>query len=232
MAYTNYTLTEVQDLLKQKWEGVPFWTNAEATLAINEGLLMWNLCTGFWRNQVTITTTVGNYEYALSASLVFGTRVTFNNVPLSQSSLDEMDWAYPNWQSQSTSTAGVPDTPQTWFPISIDMIGIWPSDGTGGNTLVVDGVAQTPRLVDPSDTINIGNDALNAILGYALHVATLKEGGERFDSTMMFYKLFLKEAAMENEFLMSSQLFRTMIGTDERRQTTPTLTPTSYSKVL
>src|SRR5690242_4402795 len=103
-AYSEYTLTQILQLLAFKYDSVPFWTAEEATDAINEALLMWNLMTGFWKDTVTITTPLtSNWDYALPASIVFGMRVEFNGKPLNLSSRNDMDSGHPGWQSQTTA---------------------------------------------------------------------------------------------------------------------------------
>tara|TARA_R110000868_G_scaffold136724_4_gene349771 strand:- start:2337 stop:3053 length:717 start_codon:yes stop_codon:yes gene_type:complete len=221
-AYEAYTLGDLQTQLAQRADGSPFWTSDESTDAINEALLMWNALTGFWKDTVEVLTTPNNWDYQLSASLVFGSRVEFNNKPLVQASLGDMDYGHPGWQGQTTADGGsVPNTPRNWLPLSIDMIAIWPADAAGSNILKIDGVSATPQLNYIDDYINIGAEELSAILGYALHVMALKEGGARFEGTKGYLQDFLKAAAEENDQLTMSSAFRNFIGTDMNRQTRP-----------
>lgn len=218
--YQSYTLADLQAQLAQRADGSPFWTAAEATDAINEALLTWNSLTGFWKETVTFTTTINNWDYALPASLVFGTRVELDGRVLAQASIGDMDYGHPGWQGQTTADGGsVPTTVRNWLPLSVDMIAIWPADAVGGKTLTVDGVAATPQLTAAGDYIDIGNEELTVILGYALHVMALKEGAERFQATMPYFQDFLRAAAEENDQLQLSSEFRAFIGTDENRQT-------------
>lgn len=233
MAFQSYTLAQIRVMLQQKVEDVPFWTDSEANDAINESLLMWNSLTGFWKGVLDIDTTATNWDYSLPSSIVFGTAVLFDGITMAQSSLTEMDAGKPGWQSQMTSDGGdVPTTPQIWLPLSIDLIAIWPADAVGGHVLTVDGIAQTPRLEADIQFIDIGAEAFNAILGYALHVLALKEGGERFAATVPLFKDFLMEAAEENDQLATSSFYRQFIGIDMNRQEHPTHgTKTDYSSL-
>lgn len=218
--YASYSLANLQAQLAQRADGSPFWTSDEATDAINEALLIWNALTGFWKETISITTTANNWDYALPASLVFGTRVEYEGKSLAQASIGDMDYGHPGWQGQTTASGGsVPTSPRVWLPLSVDMIAIWPADATGGHTLSVDGIAATPQLSASGDYIDIGNEELSAILGYALHVMALKEGGARFEGTMGYLQDFLRAAAEENDQLTMSSEFRNFIGTDENRQT-------------
>ncbi len=221
--YVQYTRAQIRGMLQQRVESVPFWVAAEANDAINEALLMWNALTGLWKGTQIITTTANNWDYALDASMVFGTGVTFDGRSLAQSSLTEMDAGKPLWQSQTTADGGsVPTSPQIWLPMSIDMIAIWPADAVGGHTLSVFGISQTPTMDDDADFIDIGHEQLDVLLGYALHVLSLKEGGERFISTMALLGDFLAAAAEENAQLTASSIFRQFIGIDMNRQEHPT----------
>ncbi len=221
-AYQRYTLDDIQTQLTQRADGSPFWTDEESTDAINEALLIWNALTGFWKDTVYITTTVNNWDYQLSASLVFGTRIEFNNIPLAQASIGDMDYGHPGWQNQTTADGGsIPNTPRNWLPLSIDMIAIWPADAQGGNILKVDGISATPQLNYLDEYIDIGQEELSALVGYALHVLALKEGGARFQATMGYFQDFLKAAGEENNQLNMSSEFRNFIGTDMNRQTRP-----------
>lgn len=232
--YQQYNLAEIRQMLLQKVELVPFWTDAEANDAINEALLMWNSLTGFWKGSQSIVTTANNWSYGLDASIVFGTRVEFDSRTLAQSSMTEMDAGKPGWQGQTTADGGnIPDSPQIWLPLSIDLIAIWPADADGGHNLTVFGISQTPELTADGDFIDIGQEALNALLNYALHVLALKEGGARFAATLPLLADFLREAAEENGQLMASSMFRQFIGIDMNRQEKPTQkTPNDYSALV
>lgn len=218
--YQRYTLQDLVDLMAERYDESPFWDLDEATDAINEALLTWNAMTGFWKECILMETTAMNWDYALDTIIVFGMRVEFNGHPLAQASLGDMDYGHPGWQSQNTASGGnVPTQPRNWFPLAPDMIGIWPADAVGGNTLTIDGVAATPQLNYLDEYIDIGNEVLTVILGYALHALALKEGGARFESTMPYFIEFLQAAAEENDQLNMSSEFRNFIGTDENRQT-------------
>lgn len=228
-----YNLNTVLQMLADKYESVPFWDTTEATDAINEALYVWNSLTGYWKTTITIPTTAGNFEYALPSTLVFGTHIEYNGVGLAPASQAEMDDGRPGWQTETTASGGgVPTTPKKWWPIDLSLIAIWPADAVGNGTLSIDGIAATPFLVNTFDLINVGRDVMTALLGYALHVLALKEGGPRFEATMPYFQGFLNVAAEENDQLMASEMFRHFLGTDMRRQARNTReTPTDYAKL-
>lgn len=231
-AYSQFDLTELQIKMIQRWDSTPFWTPTESQNAINEALLVWNSMTGFWKQTIEITTTPFSWDYALPESLVFGMRVEYEGKPLAESSLADMDNGHPGWQSQNTDSGGsVPTEPKKWLPLSIDMIAIWPADADGGHILTVDGVMATPILQFQDSFINIGEDELDVVLGYALHICALKEGGERFAATQQYFKDFLAAAAEENDLLTQSAMFKAFLGMNENYQTPPNRgMPTAYDK--
>lgn len=203
-------------MLSDRYEGVAFWTSTEATDAINEALLMWNLLTGMWSTPITIMSVAGTNEYALTASVVFGTRVEYEGRTLNKSYQWEMDNGRPGWQTEQLGDVGVPNTVQKWIPLGLKRIALWPVPDTTNDSIVVDGVAATPRLSAGGDYIDVGSELINAIVGYALHTIVFKEGGQRFQTSIPLYQDFLKQAAGRNDLL--TELFRQQIMKDYNRE--------------
>jgi len=219
MAYQSVTLADLKVALKARWDGVVFWTDEEARLAINEALRDWNLLTGRWRRRLIFSTAADSVEYGLGASLIYGMRVRIGTTPLVPSSILELDLARPTWRSERTTSGGdVPAVPTIWAPVSLQQIAIWPATATTGvNDLLVDGVASTPQLCEDGDTVDLGEEILDYVLDMALHVATFKEGGPRWRSTQVYFTAFLQAAAEENGLLKANQAFRRFAGLDRRR---------------
>jgi hypothetical protein len=225
MAYTTVTLADMTILMQDRWDGAVFWTAEEARLAINEALRDWNLLVGRWRADQTISTGAGTVEYALAASLIYGTRVKLvTGAPLFPTSVLELDLGRPTWRSETTASGGaVPTTPTLWAPISLQRIAIWPATAGGGsNNLIVQGIAATPVLVEAADTVDLGEEIHDPLLDYALHVAAFKEGGPRWRATLPAFQTFLRLAAQENSLLKASQAYRRFAGLDRRRDMQPT----------
>jgi len=224
MAYTTTTLAQLKVGMTQRWDDAVFWTDEEARLAINEALRDWNLMVGRWSRRLTLSTAAGTVEYALGATLIYGSRVKVGTVPLHPTSLLELDLGRPTWRSETTASGGaVPTTPTLWAPVSIQRIAIWPATaGVGVNNLIVDGVAATPVLIENGDTVDIGEELHDPLLDYALHVAAFKEGGARWQATMAYFTAFLQAAAQENSLLKANKAFRRFAGLDRRRDLQPT----------
>lgn len=224
MVYTAVTLAELKVALAQRTDESVFWTPEEARLAINEALRDWNLMVGRWHRRLTLSTGAGTVEYSLGLTLIYGARVSVSQVPLTCTSLLELDLGRPTWRSETTASGGaVPTVPTLWAPVSLQRIAIWPAtSGVGVNNLVVDGVANTPVLVEDADTVDLGEELHDPLLDYALHVVAFKEGGTRWQATREYFTTFLQLAAEENALLKASKPFRRFAGLDRRRDLQPT----------
>jgi hypothetical protein len=206
-ARQQYTLAQVQAKVYDRLQQSPFWSAAEVTAFINESLRLWSILTGYWKKRVTLTTLPTLPYYSLASYLAFGMRVEFNGTPLAQSSVTNWDKGYPEWE-------GNPSSPQEWAPIGLSLIAIRPADAVGNNSLVLDGVANAPILAKAGDFIDIGSEELTALLGYCQYLAAFKEGGQEFESAIPLYQAFLKAAAVKNEKLNASAIFRRAMGLD------------------
>ena len=217
MAYTARTWSEIRQDLKESYESKIFWDDSEALVAFNEGLYLWNWCTAYWQTRITMLTVANQRDYVLPASLTYRTRMTFNDLPLTPSSREDLNNARYQWRADTTTTgAPVPTRPMVWAPIDLYLFYLWPADAVGGGTLTVDGVAATPVRVEDGDTVDLGDELLSTLLGYALHALSFKKGGPWFQATMPLFQGFLAEAAEVNSQIKTSQAFRRLMGLDMR----------------
>lgn len=219
MAYTSVTLAELRVSMIQRWDGSVFWTPEEARLAINEALRDWNLLVGRWHTNQPISTVAGLHEYSIATTLTYGTRVQLaTGAPLWPTSIVELDLARPSWRGETIASGGVvPVRPFFWAPISLQQIVIWPATLGGVNDLLAEGIAMTPVLVDEADFVDMGQELLDPLLDYALHVVSFKEGGPRWRLTLEYYRTFLQLAAQENSLLKASKAYRRFAGLDRTR---------------
>lgn len=223
MPYSRVTLATLRTTLQAKWDDVPFWTPVEATLAINETLQWYNLGTGVWRQRVNLTTVADQVVYSTPAPLWMPVRMEFNGQPIAMSSLTDLDNGRPEWQSETTADAGVPSAPQFWAPIGLTQFAIWPADALGNNSLLMDGVLNTPVLTNDGDYIDLDDSELDPVLGEALHIAAFKDPS-RWPRTQAWHVNFLTTLRSHNQRLDASNLFRQAQGTDNSRFTTPPTT--------
>ena len=217
MPYTSLTWAAIRERLKQRFEGVPYWTDPEALIAFNEGLRTFNLLTGRWTRRETIATTAGTYLYTASASMLYKARVVFDLLPLSPSNREDLNNSRYTWRQETTATGGdVPTRPMIWAPISTRSFYLWPADAVGGHTLTLDGVSATPVLSEEADTLDLGDELLNVLLGYGLHSLSFGKGGQFFEATQPYWLAFLAACAEENSQLKASQFYRRAMGLDDR----------------
>ena len=216
MPYTQITLAQLQTRLKARWETVPYWTDDEATIYLNEALQCWGMLTGRWKRRITLNTTQNTYELGLPASMTYRMRVAFNGYPLSPTSVDDLNNGQAAWRTQTTADGGsIPTRPTLWAPVSLNLIYLWPQDAVGNNGLVLDGVSDTPVLVNAGDFVDLSEADVNLLLGYALHAASLKKGGPWFAATQHLFKAFLLAAGEENTLITTSQMYRRAAGLDD-----------------
>lgn len=206
-ARQQYTLAQILPMVSARLQQSPFWSTHEQTKFVNEALRTWSALTGYWKGRITLPTRSTLPYYSIAGSLTFGMRVEFNGRPLIPSSVTNWDKGYPQWE-------GRPSIPQEWAPIGISLIAIRPADAAGDNALTLDGVSAAPILVNSTDFIDIGAEELSALIGYTQYLAAFKEGGQEFESALPLYQAFLKAAAVKNEKLLASIVFRRAMGLD------------------
>lgn len=209
-ARKRYLLGQIQSQLSDRLQRSQFWTVAEQTAFINESLRTWSCLTGYWKKRVVINTLATLPYYNIAGYITFGMHVEFNGRPLLPSTVVNWDKGYPYWEGRPSVNG-----PDEWAPIGISMFAIRPTDAATGNTLLIDGVAAAPILADPiKDFIDIGDEELTSLLGYCQYLAAFKEGGAEFESAVDLYQAFLKAAAVKNEKLNASAIFRRAMGLD------------------
>lgn len=205
MAYTKVTLLDLKEKLKARMGNAQFWTEAELVLYLNEALRVWNVMTWQWRGSSMIPTVTAQIYYDTSTFLNV-TRVVYNGIPLSLTSLFTLDQAVPGWQP----TMGVP---LKWFPVGATQIGIYPSDEATGQ-LVVHGIVPAPQLTADTDFLDLGEWTLQALMDYVEHIACFKQGGSEFEASMELYKSFVKAAGITNSKFQLSGMYRRVMGAD------------------
>lgn len=218
MAYTSTTLTTLLARLTERVDGQVWWTSDQARRSINEGLRIWSLITGMWQGANALTTIPNDPFLYVAGSMVKGTRVSVNGVRLVQSSIYAFDHGLFNWQGTTTATPGAPSTPSYWAPVGLTEIAIYPADATVlGSPIVVDGVRSTTILVNGGDFLDLGDEEINSLLGYALHVLSFYKGAAALDATRPMLVEFFKAAAKRNAVFAASNLYRKIVGLDRTR---------------
>lgn len=219
MAYQQVTLAALQTLLALRVDNKPWWTAAEATRAINEGLRIWNAATGFWRGKAFVTTVPNDPWVAVPSTLVRSARVLWNGIPLERASQVDLDYGIPNWRAATTTSGGShPTRPVYWAPASLTLLLIYPADATGLNALEIDGVRQTPILAAAADYLDLNQADLDRFLAYAQHVLAVKVGGPTLIASYPGWLGFLQACAAENRAFAASTFYRRALGLDQQRR--------------
>lgn len=223
-AYTSHTLNDLLTRLEARWDGVPFWSRADAINALQDTCHWWQLLTGMWATSTAVDLTAGNYDYPLPLPISYTTRVATAAGPLYPSSLWDLDHGRPGWRDETVDTGGdVPTRPVLWAPVSINWIVLWPTPtSTVLAGLLLEGVGVAPPLSQESDTVDLSEDLLGTFLDAALHLAAFDEGGQRFAATLPKWDAFVRAAGEENQQLKASKFYRRYFGLDSRRLFKPT----------
>lgn len=225
MPFEQVTLAQLRTRLKTKWDnttGLPilFWTDAEADFAINEALQWYNLYTGVWRKRVTLSTVADQVYYSLPATMVYNARMEYNGLTLPMSSLTDLSNGQPAWEGETTADVALPSRIMVWAPVGMNQFVVWPADAIGQNSLTIDGVHDTPVLVADTDTLDLDDSEIDALLGEALFIATFKDAA-KFVRAQAWHQEFLATVMAHNARLSASDAFRRYAGTDATRTLRP-----------
>lgn len=218
MPYTSVTRAQLRTMLQAKWDGVPFWTDTEANIAINEAIQWYGLYTGVWQQRVNVTTVADQAIYTTTTPLLCPTRMEFNGKSIAMTSIADLDSGRPGWQTETTADVGTPSTVQLWAPVGLMAFAIWPADAVGQNSLLFDGVRRAPTLDTDGAKLDLDSSEVDPLLGEALHIAAFKDPA-RLARTTGWHQQFLRTVMAHNGRLNASDLFRQAQGTDVARQT-------------
>lgn len=225
MAYTSVTRAQFRVLFRNQLGSgglaTSFWRDDELNKIIQEALRFYNLLTGFWKVRATLTTTTSPW-YSLPGTITSSMRVSFNEFPMTPTSVYDMDFGRSGWESETTASGSdVPTKPQLFIIGGLNKLAIWPADFVGNNGLVIDGLAVTPILTSDASTVDLGQEEMNGLLDLCQHIAAFKEGGKEFQSSMTGFKALLESAGERNSILKRCSTWRKWMGLDKARQSRP-----------
>jgi hypothetical protein len=231
MAYVAVTLAQLQTALAARYEGGPFWSADQARRAINEGLRVYNLITGIFRDESDPITLIPDDEhlYIRDAGILKATRVQLVGAsrPMTMTSVSALDRTVSNWSQRNTSSGGdTPTTPQFWAPLGLTEIVVYPKESPADYLsspleVTVSGTIPAPILVSAGDFLNLGQEEISTLLGYALHVLSFGKGIAAMQKTRPQLHAFYKACALRSATFAASSLYRQMIGYDRLRSDAP-----------
>jgi len=142
-------------------------------------------------------------ELCMKAPTVLHALINGMQAPLV--SIEELDTQAPGW----TNIPGPPDT----IGVSEDMLALSPvPDGVYSITM---DVLRTAPFGDP---IQVALEEQDAVLDYAHHIGTFKEGGVEFKATMRNLKNIVQQATVFNERLSAMSFYRELMEERSRRE--------------
>lgn len=205
MAYQRVTLSQLQAMLVERLgENSVFWSEEELTNALNEALAVWHSLVGEWTDECPIAATGVNF-YQTPHQLVSINRVLFNGKALHQTSLFELDKAFPGWRGVTGTTA------YYWAPDGLDWFCIYPAATSGA--LLVEGYADSFKLHNTDTRVDLGDEELLRILEYAQWYLSFKEGvQEAVENTGPLQQHMMEAAALRNSRLRASSWYREFMG--------------------
>lgn len=229
MPYQNITLAALKVRLAQRYEGQVFWSADAARRAINEGLRIWNIITGSWTQTFTLQTIPNDPHLYVSGSMIDATQVRMSGRTLEKTSLRAMDLSISNWEGSTTGSGGIhPAQVVYWAPIGLTEIMIYPADAAPAqNAIEIDGVRATPLLVNDGDYLDLGDEEISTLLGYALHVLSFAKGILALQQTRPYKIQFYKAAAKRNATFAASDFYKKMVAVDRTRFSRPIESPPS-----
>lgn len=220
MPYTEYTRAALRQMLQERWESTPFWTEADANLALNQSLRVWNLLTSYWRERIVVDNIADTPLIAVPGTLAQQTAVTWKGLPMTGVAVSELQYLAANWWFARAGVDSAPERPLFWAPVGLTLIAIYPAVLTV-DSFEIDGVRRTPVLVSDTATVNIGSEELDILLGYATHVAALKTGTRLLERTTPGLTAFLRAAGTRNPLLQQSAWYANFQKTEYAWNTRP-----------
>lgn len=110
-------------------------------------------------------------DMARAAAVVMSARV--NGIQVNIGSVADADFYSPSWPL-------VPGNPSRVLTAGHTVVALWPPPGVpaggGDYTILLQVVRNAPVPTEPTDYLQVGPEAVDAILDYAQHLAIMKEG--------------------------------------------------------
>lgn len=197
-------------LLRERLGPSRFWYDEELEWALLEALRVWQAMTGVFTLQFKTAPQGVQYE-PCPGQAVRPTRITFGGAggELDKISLWELDEGQIGWEGAATGA------PAYWSHCGFNEIVFYPRPTQALGELAIEGMADIGRgwmFGVPLDVLSTGD--VEALLGYAQHYLSFKEGAGEIDNTTPMLQDFYKRAAAANGRLRRLNFFRASMGVD------------------
>lgn len=114
------------------------------------------------------------------------------------SSVHDLDALKPSWQNTAAGT------PVDVGLAGLNLVAVSPQPSATAVSLTLDIVRPAPIPATDATTVQLGPEELNAIIDYAHHVASFKQGGAEFEATERQYENLLRLANVHRERLAAT----------------------------
>ncbi len=197
-------------LLRQRLGPTRFWYDEELEWALLEALRVWQAMTG----NITMdfgTAPQGMQYEQCPGQIARPTRVTFAGPggELDKISLWELDEGFIGWEGTASGT------PIYWAHCGFNEIVFYPRPTYAVAEIKYEGISDIDRgwlFGVPLDVLSVGD--VEALLGYAQHYLSFKEGAGELDNTQGLLQNFYKRAGEANTRLRRMNFFRASMGVD------------------
>ena len=116
------------------------------------------------------------------------------SAPVPVNTVYDQDMYNPDWQDTTDAE------PTIILSAGLNMVAFNPTPDAA-YTITLDVISNAPIPANDAANLQLGPEELNAILGYAEHLAMFKVGGEEFQATQPLYENFIKMAQIYKERL-------------------------------
>jgi len=129
-----------------------------------------------------------------------------DGLPVPPATLEELDAYAPTWQNSI-------GTPTAVATAGANILAVGNAVPDGIYSVTLDVVRRFPIPNGDGDWVRVGREHLDAVIDYALHIASFKMGGAEFEATMPHYERLLRLAAVHNDRLRAqAPTFRRVEG--------------------
>ena len=226
MSYQRVTLATLKQRLQEKaGNSANFWSSIECQDAINEAICYWQGLTGEWTEIRPFTldgSAIQNLNLPTQSASLFRVSYVASSglgTALVMTSLSELDNGFPGWNS-------VTGIPSLWAPIGITKLAIYPQTSTG--YLLLESYKEAPTLNADGEYIDIGDEEIVRLLGYAQWYLSFKEGvKEAVENVEPLMNQMVKAAILRNRRLLKSAFYRDYAGLQLEELERPSRTATA-----
>lgn len=134
-------------------------------------------------------------------------RIMINGQVVQPCSLFDLDTGVPGWEDAVGDATNDLATPQTPAIAAPNLLALYPvpnvtlSIPDGRHSITADVVRNAILPINDSDFIQLDRSFLDTIIGYAVHILSLKIGGAEFQSTFALYQAAFAQAQEQNQRL-------------------------------